>query len=445
MMNGSLWKGILAYSVPLAITGMLQQLFNSADVAVIGRFVGKEAMAAVGSTSPIVGLIVYVFVGVSLGTNVVIAHMIGSHNRDGIKKAVHTSILMALIGGLIMTVIGEVVCSPLLSILSVPEDVLPMSVLYLKIYFLGMPLVMLYNFEAAIFRSQGDTRTPMIALTSSGVLNVGLNILFVCVFHMTVDGVALATIISNFLSAVLLLIILIRKSDDFHLSLRDLKIDGKTMKKIIKIGLPSGVQSMVFQIANIYLQSAVNSLGTTVMAASAAAYNIEAFSYHLIGSFGQACTTFVGQNHGAGNDERCVKTVRWCLLLDYILTIIVCSTCLLFRYQILSLFNTDPEVIRNGYIRLYMLFGSYLFSILMEVYSGYMRGYGKPLPPTVITLVFVCGIRFFWIYKIFPLHPTFITIIAVFPISISITAIVITVWAIVYRKKHVLKKYSENH
>lgn len=320
MVNGSLGDKILRCAAPLAVTGILQQMFNAADLAVVGQFSGKEAMAAVGGNAPIIGLLINLFVGISLGSNVIIARAIGRGDGQQVSKAVHTSVLVALLGGLFITVLGEFLAPSVVYMLDVPAEVLPLSIKYLRIYLIGMPVVLLYNFESAIFRSCGNTRTPLIALVVSGVLNVILNLVFVLGFGMDVDGVATATVISNLVSSALLFAALVRTELDIRIRPKDLRIHRNVLGQILKIGVPAGVQGMVFSFANIIIQSAVNSLGTTVMAASSAAYNLEIFAYYMMNSFGQVCTTFVGQNYGAGRNDRCRRTLKLCLLQSFVST-----------------------------------------------------------------------------------------------------------------------------
>ena len=317
MLSGPIWSKIPRFALPVAATAILEQLFNASDIAVVGNFTGEAktaAVAAVGANSPIIGLIVNLFIGIALGANVVIAHAIGQGDRESVRKAVHTSVLVALLGGVAVAILGELAAAPLLGLLNVPEDVFPLALLYLRIYLLGMPVILLYNFEAAIFRSVGETRTPLLALTASGVLNVALNLFFVAVLHMTVNGVAIATVISNGISALLLYRRLRQSTQDIRLEPRHLRIDRASLGRILRIGLPAGIQSAVFAISNIVIQSAINSLGTVVMAASSAAFNIEVITYDILNSFSQACTTFVGQNYGAGNVKRCRRTLALCLM-----------------------------------------------------------------------------------------------------------------------------------
>ena len=425
MINGSLGDKIIKYAIPLAVTGVLQQLFNAADLAVVGRFSGKEAMAAVGGNAPVIGLLVNLFVGISLGSNVIIAKSIGHGDNENISKSVHTSVVVALLGGLFLTLLGEFVAPWVVKMLDVPEDVYLLAVKYLRIYLAGMPVILLYNFEAAIFRSCGNTQTPLVALVISGVLNVILNLFFVLGLGMDVDGVATATVISNLVSSAILFVALMKTELAIQINPRKLRVYGDVLGQILKIGIPAGIQGMIFSFANIIIQSAVNSLGTTVMAASSAAYNLEIFSYYIMNSFGQACTTFVGQNYGAGKGERCRKTLKICLLQSIVSTAIVSVLILLFSYPLLGIFNTDPDVIAAGQIRLRYIFFAYLFSFAQEGLSGYLRGFGVSFIPAACAVIGICGVRLTWIFTVFQRVPSFTTIMQVYPISLGITAAVI--------------------
>lgn len=427
MVNGSLGDKIVKYAIPLAVTGVLQQLFNAADLAVVGRFSGKEAMAAVGSNAPVIGLLVNLFVGISLGSNVIIARSIGQKNQENISKAVHTSVVLALAGGVFLAVLGEFLAPEVVKMLEVPEEVFPLTVKYLRIYLGGMPVILLYNFEAAIFRSCGNTQTPLAALVVSGVLNVILNLFFVVGLGMDVDGVATATVLSNAASAAILFVSLVRTNLAIRITPRMLRVHGDLLGQILKIGIPAGIQGMIFSFANIIIQSAVNSLGTTVMAASSAAYNLEVFSYYIMNSFGQACTTFVGQNFGAGKGDRCRKTLRLCLLQSFVSTAVVSVLILLFSHPLLSIFNTDPDVIAAGQIRLRYIFFAYLFSFAQEVLSGYLRGFGVSFIPAACAVVGICGVRLVWIFTVFRQMPSFATIMQVYPLSLGVTAVVILI------------------
>ena len=436
MLTGSLWDKILLYTLPLAATGILQQLFNAADVVVVGRFTGDRgaaAMAAVGANSPLIGLILNVFVGVSLGTNVVIANAVGTKDRSTIGKAVHTSILFSVICGTLMAILGEVLAVPILRLLSVPDAVLPMAVLYLRIYLVGLPVILLYNFESAIYRGVGNTRTPLGALTAAGIVNVFLNLFFVVIVGMTVDGVAAATVISNVISSMVLLYDLTRFQTDIRVEWKRLRIDGPVFRRILRIGIPTGIQTAVFSMANIIIQSAINSLGTIVMAASSAAFNIEMFVYDVLNSFSQACTTFVAQNNGAGNMPRCKRVLGLCLAENAACTAVSVFVVLLFGKKILSLFTADQQVIDTGYVRLVLIFTAYIFTILYEVISGYLRGFGISARPAVLTTLGICGVRIGWIYLVFPRDPTFHTIMMAYPYSLATTALLMSLTLIVLR------------
>ena len=436
MLHGSIWNKLLMYALPVAATGILEQLFNASDVAVVGKFSatnGTTAVAAVGANSPIIGLILNFFIGISLGANVVIANAVGRGDKETVHQAVHTAITMALMGGLFVTLLGEMLAGTILNMLQVPEDVFPYALLYLRIYLLGMPVILLYNFEAAIFRSLGETKVPLQVLTLSGILNVLLNLFFVIALKMTVNGVAIATVISNLVSAVVLFGKLVKSDKIVQVELRNLRIYKSSLIRILKIGFPSGTQSAVFAIANLVIQSAVNSLGTTVIAASSAALNLELFAYYVLNSFSQACTTFVGQNYGAGNIDRCKKTLRLCLLEDTIASVTAILLVLISGKFLLSFFTNDPEVIEIAYNRLLIVFTAYISSMLYEVMSGYLRGFGISLVPAITTMIGVCLVRIVWVHMVFPIHRTFQTILLAYPISLTTTAILIFIALIVYR------------
>lgn len=443
MLNGPLWNKLPLFALPVAATAMLEQLFNASDIAVVGNFTGAEktaAVAAVGANTPVIGLLVNLFVGIALGANVVIANAIGREDKATVQKAVHTSILMALIGGVGIAVIGELLGGKILGLLNVPDDVLPLALMYLRIYLIGMPVILLYNFEAAIFRSIGDTKVPLIALAISGVLNVLLNLFFVIVLKMTVNGVATATVISNAVSSTILFIRLLKTDKCVRLDLKNLRFDFKCFKRIMKIGLPSGIQSAMFSVSNIIIQSAVNSLGKLVMAASSAALNLEIFAYYVLNAFSQACTTFVGQNYGAGKIDRCKKTLALSLIEDAIATAAAICIVLLSGRFLLSIFNNDPQVIELGYLRLKILFFAYIFSMTYEVLSGYLRGFGISLVPAVLVTVGICVVRIVWIKTVFPQSRSFETILDAYPISLAATAVMMIIAVLIYRPS---KRYAK--
>lgn len=436
MLNGSMWDKILLYALPVAATGILGQLFNASDVAIVGNFASTDrvaAVAAVGANGPVIGLVLNLFIGIALGANVVIANAIGRGDRETVSRAVHTSVVASVLGGFIVMLIGQLLARPVLMMLNVPDDVFPLAMTYMRIYLLGLPVIFLYNFESAIFRSAGDTKTPLIALAVSGILNVILNIFFVTVLDMTVDGVAVATVIANLVSSVILGRKLLKSKLSVHIELNELRIDWKILWRILKIGLPAGIQSAVFSLSNIIISSAINSLGKVTMAASSAAFNVEIMAYYILNSFGQACTTFVGQNYGAAQIDRCRKTLKLCIIEGIIITGTTMLIMLLTGKYLIGLFNNDPEVIEIGFTRLKIVYTSYIFSLLYEVMSSYMRGYGISLVPAILTMLGVCGIRIAWIYTVFPMSRTFATIMTVYPISLAATAVLIFIALIIYR------------
>lgn len=436
MLNGSIWNKLPVFALPIAATGILEQLFNASDIAIVGNFAQTDktaAVAAVGANSPIIGLILNLFIGIALGANVVIANAVGRDDKQTVQKAVHTSMVVSVIGGVLVAIIGELIAEPLLTVLNVPDDVLELALLYLRIYFLGMPVILLYNFEAAIFRSIGETKMPLIALTLSGILNVLLNLFFVIVLKMSVNGVATATVLANVVSAGILYIKLIKSDKYIKVEFKKLRIDGKVFAKIMQIGLPAGIQTAVFALANIVIQGAINSLGTVVIAASSAAFNIEIIAYNVMNSFSQACTTFVGQNFGANKIDRCKKTLFLCLIEDAIASGTAILIVLITGKFLLSIFNNNPEVIEIGYTRLVIIFIAYIFSMMYEVMSGYLRGFGFSLVPAILTTVGVCVLRIIWINTVFPANRTFVTIMTAYPVSLSTTAVLIFIALIIYR------------
>ncbi len=442
MLSGSMWDKILLYALPVAATGILGQLFNASDIAVVGNFAPGDtvsAVAAVGANGPVIGLVLNLFIGIALGANVVIANAIGRGDHETVSRAVHTSIVASVLGGLLITIFGELFAVSVLEMLNVPEEVLPLAAKYMRIYLIGMPVILLYNFESAIFRSAGDTKTPLAALAISGVLNVLLNLFFVIVMRMTVEGVAIATVTANAISSALLMRKLIKSELLVKIELKKLKISWPILARILKIGVPAGIQGAVFSLSNIVIQSAINSLGKIVMAASSAAFNIEIMAYYILNSFGQACTTFVGQNYGAAQIDRCRKAFKLCLIEGVIATACAVGITLVSGKFLLSLFNNDPEVIRLGFVRLEFIFASYIFSTFYDGMSGYLRGFGISLTPALLTMLGVCGIRVLWVATVFPKNPCFETIMQVYPISLAVNAVLIFTALMIIRPA---KKYA---
>lgn len=434
MTHGSLWDKILLIALPLAASGILQQLFNAADVAVVGQFVGKEAMAAVGANAPVVNILITMFTGISLGANVVISRYTGRKDKENAENAAHTAILVAVISGFFILVLGQSIARMILEMMSVPSDCLDMAVLYLRVYLCGMPVIFLYNFEAAIFQSQGDTKTPLMCLIISGIVNVILNLFFVIVIGMTVNGVALATVISNGISSLLLFIFLLKGKTPLTIEKERFHIHADLLKEMLQIGLPAGLQGMVFSISNILIQSAVNSLGTDVVAGSSAAGNLEIIGYFVVNSFSQACTTIIGQNFGANQPERCHKTLMISLVESWIVGGTVSFLIIIFGKQLLRLFNSDPNVIAFGYQRIFWILSFEVINGTIDIISGAMRGYGESLTPALIALVCICGVRIVYIFTYFASHRSFTTLMLAYPISWIITVIVISAAYLIMRK-----------
>ncbi len=423
MTHGPIGKKTLTFALFLGVTGLMQQLFNAIDTVIMGQFVGKEAMAAVGSNAPIVGLMVTFFVGISLGSNVVIAQLTGKQDGKGVSRAVHTSVLFAFICGLIMAVIGECIAEPLLDLLQVPADIMDLALKYLKIIFLAMPGILMYNFTAAIFRSQGDTRTPLVCLLISGCIKVVISYVLVVHFGFDVGAVAISTMCATILSSLMLLVLLVHTKMAIRLQVSQLSLHLDLLKEILRIGSPAGLQSAVFCLSNIVIQAAINSLGTDVVAASAAAFNLEILAYIFVNAFGQTCTTFVGQNYGAGDFKRCRRVGVITTLQNLGVTIVICGVILYFGVPLLKLFNDDAAVVAYGLVRLeYILFAEPI-NLIIEMISGYLRGFGKSLGPALIVCGGICGSRLIYVFTVFTAHPIFDCLMAGYPISWVITAV----------------------
>lgn len=428
MLNGSLWDKIFKFSMPVAATAILEQFFTATDVVIAGNFANSDrtaAMTAVGTDLPIIGMIIFLFLGLALGSNVVIAQSIGRRDTEGVKKAVHTAVLLSLIIGIAVAVFAQFAVVPILGLLEIPAEVLPSAVMYLRIYFLGMPIILLYNFEAAIFRSIGETQKPLMALIAASLVNIVLDLFFVCVCKLDVTGVAIATVLANAVSALILLRLLLKTDSIIKLEWSKLHLDMPTLKEIVSIGLPAGIQGAVFSLANVVIQGAINSLGTEVIAASSASLILEMVAFSIFSSFTQACTTFVGQNYGARQMARCRVILRLCLLEDVICTGFCMLIVFLFGDRLIALINDDSEVIRLGYIRAATVFCAYIFSLSYDVMSGYLRGFGISFLPSLLTILGVCGVRFLWVAFVFPVYHDFRTLMYVYPVSMGVTAVLI--------------------
>lgn len=428
MTSGPILGKILLFAIPLMASNVLQILFNSMDIVVVGRYAGYNSLAAVGSTASIVNLFTNLLIGFSVGVNVIVARYFGqgSHERE-ISQVVHTAVLLAIVGGAALGVVGITAAPWMLRMMDTPEETFYLTLLYLRIYFIGTPAVMLYNYGAAALRAQGDTQRPLAYLTASGVLNLILNLIFVICFHMDVAGVALATIISQSLSALLVVRCLCRTEGALHLSLRELRMDRKSLKSIAYVGIPAGFQGCLFSLSNVVIQGAVNSYGSIVMAGSSAAYNIENFIYVSMNAFHNACQTFISQNVGAGRYERISPILRRCLACQMTLGAAMCAFALVFDRQLIGIYNSDPAVIDAGCQRLTILVTIYIIFGMADVLTGAIRGYGVPIAPVIINLLGTCVFRVLWINLLDTSTMSVAYVYASYPMSWSITFVALSV------------------
>ena len=421
MIHGPLLKKIIFFALPIAASSILQQLFNSADVAVAGRFAESGALAAVGSNSVLVGLFVNLFVGLSVGTNVVIAQYIGQKRTKEVGTVVHTSMLFSLICGLVMMVVGLVLSRFLLVLVGTPEDVLERALIYLRIYCIGMIFIIPYNFGAAILRSIGDTRRPLYCLIASGILNICLNLFLVIVCHLGVAGVAIATVVSNAFSASVVLYILSHENGIIRLCWNRLKIHGAALKRIVQIGAPAAIQSAVFSISNICIQTAINSFGSSAVAGMTAALNFECMSYYIVNAFSQTVVTFIGQNYGARQYGRCKKILWLCLVSGMIGAIVISAVFIVARSTLIRIFTVDPMEIEYAMTRFVYAIPFLFLTNTYEVVGSALRGMGKSTLPAVFTVLGTVVFRLIWVYAVFPLWNSIEALIIVYPISWALT------------------------
>ncbi len=435
MCSGPLFKKIVRFLVPLILSGVLQLMFNAADMIVVGQFTGSKALAAVGATTFLINLQVNLFIGISIGANVAAAKSFGAKNDKDLTETVHTAVLMAIVIGVLMIFIGNLVAEPVLRLMGTPDDVIGDAVLYIRIYFCGMPALMLYNFGAAILRAVGDTKRPLYFLTLAGVINVIFNLFFVIVFDMGVAGVAIATVISQAISAILVLYCLCRSEGTYRLYFRRLHIYPDKFFSILKVGLSAGFQSFLFNIANIMVQSSVNSFGSLVMAGNTAANNIEGFVYVTISSTSQTSISFISQNMGAKQYKR-VKRIFWeCVGITTVVAGGLGVSAYLFAPWLLRLYNQDPQVIAYGITRLSVVAMSYALNGIQDVMASSFRGMGSPLMPMVVSLTGICLIRILWVLLVFPLFRTREVLYLAYPVSWGITIIMNLICYQVIRKK----------
>lgn len=404
MTTGSIFPKLLKFSIPLVLSSILQLFFNAADIVVVGRFAGDNSLAAVGTTSSLINLLVNIFVGLSIGSNVVAANYFGAGNKKYLKKTVHTSIVLSVYSGIILTLVGIIFAKRILLLMQAPSEVLDLAVKYLRIYFAGITVTMIYNFGSALLRAKGDTQRPFYILLLSGIVNVLLNLLFVIKFNMNVEGVALATVISQSLAAFLIIYLLFTENDDFKLELKELKIDREVFRKIVKIGVPAGFQGIMFSLSNVIIQSSINTFGSVVIAGNSSAVNIEGFVYTSMNGIAQGTLTFVSQNMGSKNIKRIKKVV-----LESIITVLVLGEALgflviLYSNKLLGIYSNSIDVIQIGERRLLIICSTYALCGIMDTIANSLRGIGHSLLPVIITMLSVCAFRIMWLISIFQIE-----------------------------------------
>ena len=422
MCNGPVLKKILIFSIPLMLSGVLQLLFNAADIIVVGRFAGSQSLAAVGSTTALINLLINIFIGLSVGANVVVARAYGGRRDKDVSEAVHTAIAVSIVSGVILIVMGFGFSRLMLELMGTPDDVIDKAVLYMRIYFAGMPVVMLYNFGSAILRAVGDTRRPLYFLSIAGAVNIVLNLFFVIVMHMDVAGVALATVISQCISSGLVLRCLAKSEGGLKLELSKLKIHRKKMLQIFKIGLPAGMQGAIFSVSNVLIQSSVNSFGSIAMAGNAASANIEGFVYNAMNAVYQTNLSFTSQNIGGKKYTRVNRILFACLGTVTVVGMILGFGAYAIGDELLLIYSTDPEVIRFGMLRMSIIATTYFTCGWMDTMVGSLRGMGYSVLPMIVSLTGACGLRILWIFTIFAQQRTLTSLYISYPVSWVITA-----------------------
>lgn len=440
MCSGPLFGKIIVFAIPLFLSGILQLLFNVADTVIVGRYAGSEAMAAVGSNGALINLMINMFMGLSVGANVLVARYFGSQDMKSLEEVIHTAMLVAIASGVALIFVGTAFAVPILKVMGAPDNILPLAVLYIRIYFVGMPALLVYNFGSAILRAVGDTKRPLYFLIFAGIINVSLNIFFVVKLSMGVAGVALATIISQFISAGLVVQCLMRTDTYYRLQIKHLRIVKSQFLDIAKIGLPAGLQGSLFSISNILIQSSINSFGSIAIAGSAAAANIEGFIYIGMNACAQTCLNFVSQNFGAKEWKRMKKSVGYCCGLVAVVGAGIGFSISIFGHQILSLYSTDAVVVEYGCERLAIIATTYFICGFMDVMGCAMRGMGYSITPMIISLTGICLLRIVWIFAVFPIYRSLETLYISYPISWIIT---LTIYLICYT--FAWKKIGKNY
>lgn len=439
MTKGPWLKKILIFSLPLMLTGLLQMVYNTADIVVVGRFAGPASLAAVGATSSLIHLILNIFWGTAMGSGVMSARYIGAEDNDRLSKSVHTAMLLSIVCGIAVGFFGISMAEKLLILMDTPADVLPLAKIYLQIYFTGAPASLVYNFGAAIVRSTGDTQRPLYILTGTGLVNIALNLVLVINFHLDVAGVAIATITAQYISAVLIVVRLLKIEGACRLHLKKLRFHKDELKRILLIGVPAGVQNSLFSLSNVIIQTTVNSFGSVAMSGISASSNIDAVIYTCTNAISQTTMTFTSQNMGAHKHENLGKIYSRCLILTTVLGGGLCVVSYIFRNQLLGIFSTEPDVIAAGAQRLAVILPFHVFCSLMDVGGGQLRGMGRSFEPMFITLMGSCGLRLLWVFVFFPKNPTLLYLYQAYPISWTITFAVLFVFYFI-TKRNIIKK-----
>ena len=435
MLNGPLLGKILRFSMPFAASSILQQLFNSVDIAVVGRFGSSEALAAVGANTFLINLMINFFVGISIGASVILAHHIGQHDNKSIRHAISTTAMLALGSGVFLLILGILVSRPVLELMKTPANIIEDAILYLRIYFLGAPFFIIYNFGAAILRSKGDTKRPLYILIVAGIINTILNLILVIGFHMSVVGVGIATDIANIFCAGAIVWLLRREEGALKLHVHRMKIYGTELKRILQIGVPAGVQSMVFSLSNIFVQSAINGYGTAAVAGASVAQSFDSYCYFLMSAFSGAAVTFISQNYGAGQMERC-KRVFWICLAGGVAACFSGNMLFMaFADEVLSIFTTDTEVVHYAKLRMEYVLMFQAIAASYDIPSSAMRGFGHSLEPALLTIFGTCVIRLLWVFFATPVWPGFENLMLCYPITWVITGILVfTAFVLTIRK-----------
>lgn len=440
MCSGPIFTKLIAFAVPVILSGVLQLLFNAADIVVVGRFAGSESLAAVGSTSSLINLLVNVFIGLSIGANVLVARYYGAQKFRDLEETVHTAMIISVLGGVLLILVGTTLCKPILELMGTPEDVIDLAVLYVRIFFVGMPATLAYNFGSAILRAVGDTKRPLYFLMTAGIINVILNLFFVVVYSMGVAGVALATVISQCISAFLIVRCLMKSDAPYRLDVKKLQISSARVVEIARIGLPAGLQGAIFSISNVLIQSSVNSFGSVAMAGNTAAANIEGFVYTSMNAIYQTALSFTSQNYGAKQYGRMTKILLYCLGLVTIIGLVLGGGGVMFGRALLGIYSSDPAVIEYGMYRLRIICGLYFLCGLMDTMVGGIRGIGYSIVPMLVSLTGACALRVVWIFTIFARNRTLPVLYYSYPFTWAVTFSAHVICYIVIRRWFLKKR-----